>query len=826
MKKIVFLLCLWAAGAFAQRMPVGSHEIVHELQKFQVVGTALYVAAHPDDENTLFITYLSNEKKVRTGYIALTRGDGGQNLIGAEQGENVGLLRTHELLEARKRDGGEQFFSRAVDFGFTKTTEEALLTWGKDKVLHDLVWTIRSLQPDVMVNRFPPDSRAGHGHHSASAVLSAEAFDAAGDPTRFPEQLKYVQTWKPKRLVWNSYSPGFQNDQPTENAFIEVPLGGFNPILGKSYGEIAAEARSQHRSQGFGSAMVRDQRTDYALHIKGERAVKDLFDGVDISWNRIPGGASIGQKVEEVIRQYNYLNPAASVPGLLAIKQDLDRVSSPMKIVEYKKKQLDLIILACGGVWTEALSSHPYVAEGEKVKVFVQLNPRSVNSMRLTRIRIPELKIDSVLNQDLPINRMTEYAFDVSIPKDFPISQPYWLQKEKEKGFYQVDNPEQIGQPMAPPALHALVEFQMGTQPFSLTLPVKNKYVEPSRGEIYRYFEIQPPVTVTFRQKVLTFDQVKPKNVSVVVRAAKDHLKSQISLDVPTGWKVTPSQQEVVISKKGEEKIITFSLLPSTKSNEEVRIKAVAKVENQAYSLGYHTISYEHIPELHTFPPAEARAIKMSIQKTGTKIGYIAGAGDEVPAALEQIGYEVSLLKEANFTQSLAEYDAIVVGVRAYNTEDWLPNYVDKLMEYVKNGGNVVTQYQTRAFYGMPKAQQLGPFPFEIGRGRVTDEEAEVQLLYPQHPLLQFPNKITSADFKGWVQERGLYFAEKWSPDYQTIFSMKDGQETAQEGALLYAPYGKGNYIFTGMAFFRQLPAGVPGAYRLFANLLSVPKRK
>lgn len=825
MKKVI-ALCFWVSCSLAQRQPVGSQEILHELQKFQVVGTALYVAAHPDDENTLFITYLSNEKKVRTGYIALTRGDGGQNLIGAEQGENVGLLRTHELLEARKRDGGEQFFSRAVDFGFTKTTEEALLTWGKEKVLHDLVWAIRSFQPDVMVNRFPPDSRAGHGHHSASAVLSAEAFDAAGDPTRFPEQLKFVSIWKPKRLVWNSYSPGFQNDQPSENSFIPVQLGGYNPILGKSYGEIAADARSQHRSQGFGSAKVRDQRTDYALHVKGDRAEKDLFDGIDVSWKRIPNGEEIGTLVDRVIQQFSFMNPSASLPGLIDVKKKLDQLPSNLAIVNYKKKQLTQIILACAGIWTEATASYPYVAQGEMIKVFVQVNPRGTGQMKLLGLKIPELAKDSSVSIQLPQNKLTELALDLRIPDNFPITQPYWLKKTPEKGFYQVENPEQIGMPMAPASLHADLIVQLEGETFQLSLPIQNKYVEPSRGEIYRYFEIQPPVTMTFRQKVLTFDQVKPKPVAVVVRAAKDKVSTTVSLQVPSGWKATPEKQVVQIDKKGEEKIVTFSLTPSSKPSEEVKIQAVATIGNQVYKQGYHTISYEHIPELHTFPPAEARAIKMNIQKVGNKIGYIAGAGDEVPAALEQIGYDVTMLKESSMTQSLTEFDAIVVGVRAYNTEDWLPNYVDKLNEYVKNGGNVVTQYQTRAFYGMPKAQQLGPFPFEIGRGRVTDEEAEVQIMYPQHPILQFPNKISASDFTGWVQERGLYFAEKWSPDYQTIFSMKDGQETAQEGSLLYAPYGKGNYVFTGLAFFRQLPAGVPGAYRLFANLLSIPKRK
>ena len=824
MKKI--LLFLLSISSFAQRMPQGSHEILHELQKFQVVGNVMYVAAHPDDENTLFITYLANEKKARTAYIAMTRGDGGQNLIGNEQGENVGLIRTHELLEARKRDGGEQYFTRAVDFGFTKTTDEALTTWGKEKVLHDLVWAIRKFQPDVMVNRFPPDSRAGHGHHSASAVLSSEAFDAAGDPTRFPEQLKYVNIWQPKRLVWNSYSPGFQNSTPEEPTYIKIPLGNFNPLLGASYSEIAAEARSMHRSQGFGSAKTRDQRTDYALHIKGTPAQNDLFDGIDVSWNRIPGGAPIGKAMENVISSFSIFNPAKSVPALLAIYDELDKLPKSVH-TEYKKEQLKNCILAAAGIWAEATSTQPFAAQGEKAKIFVQLNSRNLEGVTLEKISFQNIQKDSTLQLSLDLNKSVDIPFDISIPSDFPISQPYWLQKPKEKGFYTVDDPTRIGLPMAPEAVSCTAFLRINTTLIPIHLPVKNKYVEPSIGEIYRYFEIHPPVTVTFQEKVLVFNENKPRSISLLVRSSANAFKGNVSISLPSGWSISPKQIPVSFSKKEEEKLVRFELIPTSKPTQEIRLVAQVTQENgRAFAQAYNTIQYPHIPILHTFPPAEAQAIKLDLKKSGSKIGYIAGAGDEVPAALEQIGYEVTLLKEANFSQSLASFDAIVIGVRAYNTEDWLPNYVDALMNYVEKGGNLVTQYQTNAFYGVPKARKLGPYPFEIGRGRVTNEEAEIKILDGKHPIFTTPNKINANDFSGWVQERGLYFASKWAPEYQTLMSMKDDNEkSTEEGALLYAPYGKGNFVFTGLAFFRQLPAGVPGAYRLFANMLSIPKR-
>jgi len=408
MKKItVLLITLISFSVFAQTKQMNTGEILQAIKRLNVVGNVLYVAAHPDDENTLFITWLSKEKMVRAGYIAMTRGDGGQNLVGSEQGEYVGLLRTHELLGARNIDGGEQYFTRANDFGFTKTTDEAMATWGKDQILADLVWRIRNFQPDIIVNRFPPDARAGHGHHSASAVLSEEAFKAAADPNRFPEQLKFVKTWQTKRLVWNSFSPNFQNNQP-EGSFIKIPLGDYNPLLGKSYTEISAEARSMHKSQGFGSAKTKNQRSDYALHKAGEEAKNDLFDGIDISWKRINGGEKIEKMVNEVYNNFKAQNPSSSIPSLIEIYDTIgsleDANRSPNVWTTYKKKEVQDLILACAGLWFEANPTDYSVSPNDKIKVNINVVSRSKANITLDKLTFKGTDKDTTINKKLIYN--------------------------------------------------------------------------------------------------------------------------------------------------------------------------------------------------------------------------------------------------------------------------------------------------------------------------------------------------------------------------------------------------------------------------------------
>ena len=826
MKKIYLLGLLFYCSAIlhAQPKPLSSSEIYQNIQKLNTIGNAMYVAAHPDDENTLLIAWLSKEKKVRTAYMAMTRGDGGQNLIGSEQGEYVGLLRTHELLEARKIDGGEQYFSRAVDFGFSKQTEEALSTWGKDKILDDLVYQIRKFQPDVIINRFPPDARAGHGHHSASAVLAAEAFDAAADPTKFPDHLKTVKIWQAKRLVWNTFNRGFTNAEPTEAPFIKLPLADFNPLLGKSYSEIAAEARSKHRSQGFGSAPTRNERYDFAINIKGEPAKEDLFDGIDMTWKRIQGGEPIDKALNQIITQFDFKNPSKSVQGLVEVYKAIEK--TPESIYKSNKLSECLnLILACSGIYCEANAATNMVSPGQTLKIFATAVNRSNLNVKIENFKIYGVASkDSVLARSLTYNKSLDFAIDTKIPANAHITQPYWLNEKPEKGIYKVQEEKFRGLPMAPDALWAEFTLNILGESLKYTHPIKYKYTEPSLGEIYKYLEIRPEIMLNLDQKVYIFADNKPKKVGVMVKSNVANLTTKVKLNLAAGWNYEPKEIEVSFTEKNQEKPVFFTITPPSNSS-EIEIKASASTSNGTFSKSLKNIKYEHIPELNVFPEATAKANRINLLKKGQNIAYIAGAGDEVPESLKQIGYDLTNLNETTIKGNLAKFDAIIVGVRAYNTEDWLVNAQNTLFEYVKNGGNLIVQYQTQAFYGTVKTKELGPFPLSIGRGRVTEENAEMKVLRAEDPILNTPNKIDSKDYDGWIQERGLYFAEKWSDKYTSVYSIKDSGETEQEGSLLYTQYGKGTYIFTGLSFFRQLPAGVPGAFRLMANLISFNKK-
>ncbi|MCP9747152.1 PIG-L family deacetylase [Lacihabitans sp. CS3-21] len=826
MKKLCLLVLLFYCTEIIQAQPkaLSSSEIYQHIQKLNTVGNAMYIAAHPDDENTLLIAWLSKEKKVRTAYMAMTRGDGGQNLIGSEQGEYVGLLRTHELLEARKIDGGEQYFSRAVDFGFSKQTEEALSTWGKDKILEDLVYQIRKFQPDVLINRFPPDARAGHGHHSASAVLAAEAFDAAADPTKFPEQLKNVKVWQAKRLVWNTFNRGFTNAEPTDGPFIKLPLADYSPLLGKSYSEIAAEARSKHRSQGFGSAPTRNERFDFAINIKGEPAKEDLFDGIDLTWRRIQGGEPIGKALDDILSQFDFKSPSKSVKNLIEVYKAIEK--TPESIYKTNKLSECLnLILACSGIYCEANAATNMISPGQSLKVFATAVNRSNLDVKIENFKIyGAASKDSVLGKSLTYNKSIDFAVDTKIPATAGITQPYWLNEKPEKGIYKVLEDKFRGLPMAPDALWAEFTLNILGESLKYTHPIKYKYTEPSIGEIYKYLEIRPEIMLNLDQKVYIFADNKPKKVGVMVKSNIANNSTKVKLNLAAGWNYEPKEIEVNFTEKNQEKPVFFTVTPPTSSS-ETEIKALATTANGTFSKSLKNVKYEHIPELNVFPEATAKANRINLLKKGQNIAYIAGAGDEVPESLKQIGYDLTNLNETTIKGNLAKYDAIIVGVRAYNTEDWLVNAQNTLFEYVKNGGNLIVQYQTQAFYGTVKTKELGPFPISIGRGRVTEENAEMKVLRATDPILNTPNKIDSKDYDGWIQERGLYFAEKWSDKYTSVYSIKDTGETEQEGSLLYTKYGKGTYIFTGLSFFRQLPAGVPGAFRLMANLISFNKK-
>ena len=797
-------------------------EIELALQKLNVLGRVLYIAAHPDDENTNLMALWANGSLYDAAYLSITRGDGGQNLIGPELRERLGVIRTEELLAARRIDHAKQFFSRAIDFGFSKTAEETMRIWDHDKILSDVVWVVRKFRPDVMVTRFSPEDQLTHGHHTASAILALEAFSAAGDPNRFPEQLAFVKPWSPKRLVWNTSPFFFKNRNlpfdPTGLTVLEA--GGYNPLLGKAYTEIAAASLSMHKSQGVGSPPRRGARKEYFKLLEGQPMTTALFEGIDTSWSRVPNSEAVAAEIRQIISQFRPSDPAASVPELLKLRQALSGIKDDSWVPE-KKAELDQIIAACLGLHVEASTTNETVTPGQTVTIKLEAINRCDIPVTLQEARCSltgdSMKIDAAL----PPNELVTKDLSCTIPENTPYSQPYWLRKPGTLGTFAVDDQQLIGLPENPPNLPVEIVLQVNGQELRYTLDGKYSTVDPVAGELRRPLVIAPPVFTKIGDGALVFPTNQPKSVAVHVTAATGPVKGELKLAAPSGWRVDPPSVPIDLKGANAETVSTFTVKPPDQ-NSEGMLRAIISIDGRDYSFERERISYQHIGVQTLMPPAEVKLVRADIRKKGDRIGYIPGAGDDVPESLEQIGYSVKILNESDITaKNLAQFSAVVLGIRAYNTQDRISNWLPELFDYVKAGGVVIAQYNTLAEL---KTEQLGPYPLEISRDRVTDENAEVRILAPTHPLMTVPNKITSKDFEGWVQERGLYFPTKWDPAWTPILSCNDPKEKPLDGGLLVAKLGKGYFIYTSYSWFRQLPAGVPGAYRLFANMLSLGK--
>jgi len=799
-----------------------SGKVLQDLKRLNVLGNVLYLAAHPDDENTTLIAYMANHKLYHTGYLALTRGDGGQNLIGPEIRERLGIIRTQELLQARRTDGGYQFFTRANDFGFSKNPEEVFSIWNREKLLADVVWVIRNFKPDVIITRFPKDSRAGHGQHSASSILAEDAFVAAADPKRFPEQLKYVQVWQAKRLLWNISSWAFKDPKEFQKiapGLLKVDVGVYNALLGKSYGEISADSRSMHKSQGFGSTGSRGTSLDYFQHTLGEPAKTDLFDGINTSWTRLNNSTKVAQSIAKAIAAYKPSEPAAIVPELLTARAELEKLPESF----WKKRKMDEIqdvIKEATGLYMEATAGSYAITPGQSLNVSVEVINRSISPLKINSITFPFQTRDSAVNVILSNSIDKDFKATVKVPQDITFTQPYWLQRKDSLGMFFIKNQKDVGLPENNPAAQVTLNMSMGGQKFNYTIPVQYKHNDPVNGELFQPLAVTPPVFANIAENVYVFANKEPKQVTVFVKAGKANVKGDVSLKLEKGWRAEPSSAPFDIAAEEAEQTVQFTLFPPAEAS-EANIQAVVSIDGREYNKGINTINYNHIPVQVLLPDATAKVVKLDLVRKGKQIGYLMGAGDEVPRSLQQIGYEVTLLTDADVNpETLNKFDAVILGVRVYNTLDRINLYHDKLMEYVKTGGNLIVQYNTNGNLKM----NPGPFPMKLSTDRVTVEGAEVRFLLPEHPVLNTPNKITAKDFEGWVQERGLYFPSEWSNEYQAIISSNDPGGPPLNSSLLVAKYGKGNFIYTGLSMFRELPAGVPGAYRLFTNLISLGK--
>jgi LmbE family N-acetylglucosaminyl deacetylase len=801
---------------------MNASEIQLALQKLNVLGRVLYIAAHPDDENTNLMAFWSNGSLYDAAYLSITRGDGGQNLIGPELREGLGVIRTEELLAARRIDHGKQFFSRAIDFGFSKTAEETLHIWDHDKILSDVVWVIRKFRPDIIVTRFSPEDQLTHGHHTASAILAVEAFSAAADPKRFPDQLTFVKPWQATRLVWNT-SPFFFSNRnlpfdPTGLTVLEA--GGYNPLLGKAYTEIAAASLSMHKSQGVGSPPRRGARKEYFKPLEGQPMTTSLFDGIDTTWSRVPHSEPIASEIRQIISDFHPADPTASVPELLKLRQAMSAIKDDSWIPE-KKSELDEIIAACLGLHVEASTTNETVTPGQTATIKLEAIKRCNIPVTLREIRCPNSSESTKIETTLPANEMVTKDLSCKIPENTSYSQPYWLRKPGTLGAFAVDDQTLVGLPENPPEFPIEAVLQVSGQELRYTLDTKYRTVDPVAGELRRPLVIAPPVFAKVADNVLVFATKQPKPVSVHVTAATGPVQGQLKLTVPQGWEVSPASIPIDLKGANAEMGATFTVKPPDQDSEGT-LRAIVSSDGRDYSFERVRISYPHIGVHTLMPQSDVKLVRADIRKKGDSIGYIPGAGDDIPENLRQMGYSVKVLNEYDITaKNLAQFSAVVLGIRAYNTQDRIFNWLPEVFAYVKAGGVVIAQYNTLADL---KTEQLGPYPLEISRDRVTDEKAEVRILSPNHPLMTSPNKITSKDFEGWVQERGLYFPKKWDPAWTQILSCNDPKEKPLDGGLLVAKFGKGFFIYTSYSWFRQLPAGVPGAYRLFANMLSLGK--
>ncbi len=808
----IFLLVCVTGTRSQQVRPATSAQIYHEISQLQNLVSVLYVAAHPDDENTRLLAWLVNDQHIRTGYLSLTRGDGGQNIIGSEKDEALGMIRTHELMEARKLDGAEQFFTRAVDFGFSKTSEETFNHWNPDLITGDVVWVMRKFRPDVVICRFPPTADAGHGQHAASAVIAKKAFVASGKKDKYKEQLDFYKAWQPKRLLFNAFKFGSRNTI-TDDMF-KLETGQFSPLLGIGYGELAGQSRSIHRSQGAGTPSIPGVQTEYFDLVAGEEMKSSLFDGIDITWNRVDR-PDIDKKIEVILDEFNFKRPEKSLPALLALRKDIKNVKN-----EFWRKQklaeIENIILHCSGFMAEVYAKQPTAVAGTTLPFTLKIISRAGLPTSIKSIdwlnndisnTIVKFKSDSLITID----------HDITIPAGISPTEPYWLSSTSlDKGNYIIAYDTLLGLPEAPNSLNVKVVMQIGEETFDINVPLSYKKLDPTRGDVIEALRIVPDVTLNFVSPLIVTESDGSLRTKVRIMPNKD-INNAI---------VTVSERSLIYKsspmnlKAGKEVIVPINIDADRVGRIGFFLSAMIMVGEKSYAKAQTTIQYTHIPTLQYFKVPYAKVVRNNWKVTARKIGYVEGAGDNIASILKDAGLSVDVLTEADMEAGkLKQYDAIITGIRAVNTEKRMAQWMGHLLQYAENGGTLVMQYNTLQDMS---TTGVGPYPIKLSDKRVTEEDAKVTFLKPEHRLLTYPNKITEDDFKGWVQERGLYFPITWDDQYQAIFEMNDTKEQPLKGSTLYAPYGKGHYIYTSLSFFRQLPAGNNGAIRLLMNMLSV----
>jgi LmbE family N-acetylglucosaminyl deacetylase len=874
MRRAVLFVALLAAlvaialpSIGAQVKPVyslGAAGLTQVLQRLQTTASVLHTGAHPDDEDSFFIARTARGDHARVAYLALNRGEGGQNIIGTELFEGLGVIRTEELLQARRLDGGEQFFTRTFDYGFSKTLEEAASKWNEQDVLGDMVRIIRMFRPLVIYSRFSGTSADGHGHHSFAGYLTPLAFRAAGDPARFPEQLaEGLRPWQPRKLYRGQRFPPDPKMKPT----IAVHTGVFDPVLGRSYGEIASEGRSQHKSQAMGGIEIRgamDSGLDLVESVMPIRAGEStIFDGIDVS---VPGIASLsglpsGMLQEELqamaaaarraLEEYRPLQPQGIiqplVAGLRATRRAREALAGAATGAAGARADADFLLAIKERDFVEALSRaaevvvdpladretvvaggslfvnvRTFVGDPETVKVTsaVVHGPRGW-TVAPAAVATANETGNPFVRREAPTHLV---SVTVTVPPNEPPTQPYFLEQPRKGETYQW-TAESRGLPFAPPLLRADVTMEIGSQSMVVSQPVQFRSADAIRGELRRNVNVTPPVTVGLDSRLLIVPVgTTPVEQRMVVQATSflpRPVDGILRLKLPAGWTAAPAQAPFSLKTAGDQTSTPFVVhAPAGRKSGSFDIVAEAVVDGQAYARDVQVIAYPHIQTHRIYSNATATAQVFDLKVAPVKVGYVMGTGDEVPAALRRMGVDVRMIdRNLLATGDLSAFDTIVIGIRASQARpDFVANN-GRLLQYVERGGTLIVQYQQNDYV----QRNLPPFPAQEA-SRVTDENAPVEILAPKHPVFNFPNRITKADFDGWVQDRNLYAFTTFDKRYIPLLATADRGEPPQLGGQVYADVGKGRYVYTSYAWFRQLPAGVPGAYRQFANLISLSK--
>ncbi len=808
----LLLFCLFVSFTFSNLKAQSSADIYKQIKKLNFLGSVLYFAAHPDDENTRVISYFSNHILARTAYLSLTRGDGGQNLIGPELREGLGLIRTQELIAARKIDGGLQFFTMANDFGYSKNPEETFDFWEKDKILNQTIDRINEFKPDIIINRFNvASSGRTHGHHTASAAISNLAFKKLYENTA-------AGNWKPKRLFFNTswyfYGGRESFNRADKTGLISIDMGVYDPLTGKSNSEIAALSRSQHKSQGFGSSPALGSRTEYLSLVQGQHIIgNDPFEGINTSWTRVRGGKNIEKIINEIIANFDLTTPLKSVPKLLEARDLINKIDD-QHWRSIKLNEIKSIVLNCLGIEIQANTSIPFGVKGESLDVNLLINNPSSAEVVLKKVVLKNktYQVSRQMRKNEVFSKKINHIINESI------SSPYWLIQEGEKEMYKTTRKEIIGLPNTPPPLVLKLYLLIEGKNIEVQKPLKYRKNDPVKGEVTTTFQVLPSATANLNTPIQLFGTGQTKKVIVQVKNLGKSFKSKLSLKSPESWVIEPSHQEVMIDGKGIEKEFIFNVT-APKSEEVVQLRPELTNDKEKIQSAIQEISYDHIPQQYMIQPSFTRAVALNLKTGVERVAYINGAGDNVAESIEAVGVIVEKFDSEDITlEKLKSFDAVILGIRAFNVHQSLSYKKNVLWTYAHQGGNLLIQYNTSR--GL-KTRTITPYSIELSRDRITDENSKVKMLDIKHPLLNYPNKISLEDFEGWVQERGLYFPKKWDKNFSPLFEMSDPGEQPKRGALLVANYGEGKVVYTGLSFFRQLPAGVPGAYRLFFNLIA-----